>query len=313
MSNNEMAVDAAIIQALIDKRQALDTIHPNFKGLIYGESGFGKTVKTMEIAQAITPPGKTIEFIDFLEGWVSLLNHPGLTRRTNRQQYEGLSQLEFLAKAIKLGIEPFDVVGTVVIDEISAMGKSDLDIVLKTRAKNDKSKDPNVPTQPDFYANTERMRRTVTELLQADINVLFVAHIREDKLSNGRVVTRPAFMPAFSEIFRQMLHMVANLSAEEFTAEDGTQDYVRAFQVHPTRSISAKTRVGGLPVTVDSETLIPAIIEWMKGERDEEPTHKGDPNLAANTGVETTGENLVEHHDSDVESTDSEDVAIVVD
>lgn len=296
-----MALSPEIIQALKDQREDLSVKHANLKALIYGESGFGKTVKVMEIAQAITPPEKTIEFIDFLEGWVSLKNHKGLTDRANRQRYGGLSQIEFLGEAIKAKIEPFDKIGTVILDELSAMSKSDLDVVLKTRAAQDSSKDPNVPTQPDFYANTERVRRAVTTLLQADINVLVVAHIREDKLSNGIVVQRPAFMPAFSETFRQMMHLVANLSAVEFTAEDGTQDYRRSFQVHPTRSVSAKTRIGGLPVSVTSEQLIPAIQEWMKGERKSE-------------AVLANGENPVVLPDVDESSSvDSEDVAITVD
>lgn len=261
-------IDPKIIEALLEKRENLGEKHANAKILIYGESGVGKTVETMRIAQAITPKGKTIEFIDFLEGWVSLLNHNGLTERTSRQQFEGLSQLEYLGEAITEKAPPFDKVGTVIVDELSAMAKQDLDVVLKARAANDSSKDPNVPTQPDFYSNTERTRRAITKLLSADINVLVVAHTREDKLSNGRMMTRPAFMPAFSEIFRQMMHLVSYLSANEFISEDdGSAKYNRTFQVHPTQSVSAKTRIGGLPVTVTSEVLIPAIIEWMKGKR----------------------------------------------
>jgi hypothetical protein len=274
-----MALTPEIIEALKAKRENLSDKHSNLKALIYGESGFGKTVETMKIAQAITPTGKTIEFIDFLEGWVALKNHAGLTDRTNRQQYEGLIQLEFLAEAIAAKIPGFDTIGTVVLDEISAMAKADLDVVLKARAKQDASKDPNVPTQPDFYANTERMRRAVTGLLQLDINVLFVAHIREDKLSNGIVVQRPALMPAFSETFRQMMHLVTNLSAVQLPQEDGTLEYKRSFQVHPTRSVSAKTRVGGLPVVVTSEQLITAITQWMKGERKSEDVLDNGENL----------------------------------
>lgn len=302
---------AAAHAALMGKREQLSDKVPYFKCLIYGDSGAGKTVTAMQIAQAITPPGKTIEFIDFLEGWVALLNHPGLTARTNRQQYEGLSQLEYLAKFIKMGIEPFDKIGTVILDEWSSMTQTDLDVVLKSRADKDRSKDPNAPTQPDFYANTERSRRAITELMQANINVICVGHIREDKLSNGIVRQGPAFMPKFSEKFRQMLHLVANLNAEEFLDADGNPEYRRFLQVHPTRSISAKTRIGGLPLSVNTETLIPAIIEWMRGEREDEETAEGDKELEAETGIETTGENLVVV--DDVVESNSEDVAIEVD
>lgn len=285
---------------LKSKREALTLKGVNFKALIYGDSGAGKTVAAMQLAQAITSEGKTIEFIDFLEGWASILNHPGLTERSSRQQYEGMSQISVLGKAIKYGIEPFDKVGTVVIDELSAMTKSDLDIVLKARAANDSSKDPNVPTQPDFYSNTERSRRTVTEILQADVNVIFVAHQREDKLSNGRVVIRPAFMPAFSELFRQMLHLVTHLECNEFINDEGTTKYNRAFQVHPTQSVSAKTRVGGLAVNVPIDVLIPKSIQWMRGEgKDEELT--------------VEGENVEVKPDTNVVIEETDDVSILVD
>ena len=278
---------------LLSKREDLSLKNVNLKVIIYGDSGVGKTVAAMQIAQAITPENKTIEFIDFLEGWASILNHPGLTARTSRQQYEGLSQIQVLAKAIKQGKPPFNRIGTVVIDELSAMTKSDLDVVLKARAANDSSKDPNVPTQPDFYSNTERARRTVTEILQADVNVIFVAHQREDKLANGRVVIRPAFMPAFSELFRQMVHLVSHLECNEFIAEDGTTTFRRSFQVHPTQSVSAKTRVGGLSVNVPIDVLIPTAVQWMRGEgKDEELTADGE-----NVEVKPDVANVIESDD----------------
>ena len=284
---------------LLSKRQELSTKNVNLKAIIYGDSGQGKTVSAMMLAQAITPPGKTIEFIDFLEGWVSILNHPGLTKRASRQQYEGISQIQVLAKAIKAGVEPFDKIGTVVVDEMSAMTKSDLDVVLKARAAKDASKDANVPTQPDFYSGTERARRTVTELLQADINVIFVAHQREDKLGNGRIVIRPAFMPAFSETFRQMVHLVTHLTMEETLDLEGQSVYKRVFQVHPTTFVNAKTRIGGLPVNVLLDTLIPATVEWMKGERTSEV-------------LTDKGENVLIVKDKS-ESVESDDISIDVD
>jgi hypothetical protein len=70
------------------------------------------------------------------------------------------------------------------------------------------------------------------------------------------------------------MHVVTHLSAEEFVADDGTADYIRTFQVHPTKRINAKSRVGGLPVTVDGDFLIEAISEWMIGERDTEEVER---------------------------------------
>ena len=288
------------INYLATLREDLSTKNVNLKALIYGESGFGKTVAAMQLAQAITPPDKTIEFIDFLEGWASLRNHPGLTDRSSRQHYDGLAQLEFLAIAIKRRIPPFDNIGTVIIDELSGMAKAHLDVVNKNSIEKDPSKNEDTPPAwPEFLINTQALRKTVTELMRADVNLIFVAHIREDKdEKTGKIITRPAFMPAFSDIFRQMLHLVAHMTASE-VSEDGKTGYQRLFQVHPTQSISAKTRIGGLPVVVPIDVLIPVVVDWMKGEGKEEE-------------LSVTGENLVVLPDSSSSVEESDDVSISV-
>ena len=256
-------VDQKMLDALIALRQPLSEIHPYFKGCVYGDSGFGKTVWAMKLAQAITPPEKTIEFVDHLEGWVSLANHKGLRDRAIREKYTGFSQVEFLADVISKGIQPFDSIGTVILDEFSSMTYSDLDIVVKAQRKD-------TPEWPEYYAGQERARRCLESLLSQKINVICVAHIREDKLSSGLVVTRPKFVPGFNDIFRQTMHLVAYLSTEEVTTAEGDIDYRRSFQVHPTKRISAKTRIGGLKPIVDGDYLIEAISQWMIGERESE-------------------------------------------
>ena len=299
MNDSEIMVR---LQYLATLREDLSNKKVNLKALIYGESGFGKTVASMQLAQLITPPDKTIEFIDFLEGWASLRNHPGLTDRSSRQRYDGLAQLEFLALAINRKIAPFENIGTIIVDELSGIAKSDLDVVMKAEISKDPSKDENTaPAWPEFNINTQRMRKTITALMRADVNLIFVAHIREDKdEKTGKIITRPAFMPAFSDIFRQMLHLVAHLSATEAILEDGTTGYKRLFQVHPTNSISAKTRIGGLPVKAPAEILFPAIVQWMKGEREEEV-------------LSSTGENVVKPDPVSYKVTELDDVSISVD
>jgi hypothetical protein len=66
------------------------------------------------------------------------------------------------------------------------------------------------------------------------------------------------------------MHLVTHLTAEEFVDDEGVADYRRSFQVHPTKRVNAKTRVGGLSVSVDGDYLITAIAEWMQGERESE-------------------------------------------
>jgi ABC-type phosphonate transport system ATPase subunit len=67
----------------------MDEVAQRMKILLYGQSGVGKTVEAMELAQRCTPDDKRILYIDTGEGWVSLLNHPQLMRRTTRSGLQG--------------------------------------------------------------------------------------------------------------------------------------------------------------------------------------------------------------------------------
>lgn len=277
-------IDPRYFQSLLSLREPLSELHPYFKACVYGDSGFGKTVWAMQLAQAITPPDKTIEFVDHMEGWVSLANHSGLRDRTHRQKYTGFSQVEFLALCIEKSVPPFDTIGTVVLDEFSSMTYNDLDILVKVAKKD-------TPEWPEYYAGQERARRCLEKLLSLNINVITVAHIREDKLSSGLIVTRPKFVPGFNDIFRQMMHLVTHLTAEEFVTDEGIADYRRSFQVHPTKRVNAKTRVGHLPPIVEGDFLIKSIVEWMHGDRESNVTDVvvKDKNDSENT-EETTNE-----------------------
>ena len=257
-----------LMQALLDSMQDLTDATANVKTMIYGESGVGKTVLAMEMAQRLTPGDKRILFLDTYEGWVSLLNHPELKKRSARMKYQGLSQIDLLVQAIQADT-PFADIGTVVVDEISSIAKKDLDNVLNTRAAKDPSKDRDVATQPDMGANTERMRRTFGDLLAMDINVILVSHIREDADARTGVKTiRPGMMPKMSVTIREQLHDVVHMTADEIRDEEGNVGYTRSLQVLPTRGVVAKTRVGGLDIHTSTADYIRAVGEWMRGDRE---------------------------------------------
>lgn len=257
-----------LMQALLESMQDLTDATAHVKTMIYGESGVGKTVLAMEMAQAVTPNGKRILFMDATEGWVSLLNHPHLKARTARMKYQGLSQIDLLIKAMQADT-PFADIGTIVIDEVSTIALKDLDNVLNTRAAKDPSKDRDVATQPDMGANTERMRRTIGDLLAMDINVILVSHIREDADARTGIKTiRPGMMPKMSVTIRGQLHDVVHLTADEIRDEGGEVGYSRTLQVLPTRGVVAKTRVGGLSIHVPTAEYITAVGEWMHGDRE---------------------------------------------
>lgn len=237
------------------------------KVLLYGDSGVGKTVLAASL-------GQDIVYVDSAEGWVSLSNHPELLAKVRRLEYQGLSQLETLATYIIDGSVQCD---TLIVDEASTIAILDLDTVLASRSQRDASKDPDVPTQPDFFANTERCRRAFLKLLRLPINVVFVAHLREDKDERTGVTTqRPAFSPKLRASIEQNCHLVARLTANEKGGE-----YVRKMQTQPIRGVDAKSRIGGLDRVVENPDLGKILADWT--ETNEVPEMSKTPDAVTTT------------------------------
>lgn len=245
--------------------ESLSESVPSFKAMLYGVSGVGKTVHAMMIAQEITPPDKWILYIDTAEGWVSLNNHEEemhLKRRSERMRYINLNQLEALCRAVRQEAGKFAFLGSIVFDEASSAADSALDEVLKFRAAADRGKDPDTPTQPDYNTTTNRVRKAYMDLLTLPgVHVILVSHTRKDKDNRNVEVVSPSFLPKLGQRLKQPLHLVANLSGNELEEEK----YVRIFQVHPTRRIDAKTRVGGLKPQVEYDELIDKVKGWLVG------------------------------------------------
>lgn len=240
----------------------------NVTGIIYGDNGTGKTITAIRLAQRILDwkGGGEILFLDAVNAWRSVKNHPDLQPRLKRLKYEGKSQLDIIIEAIQWQAPGFENIKVIILDEMSSMTDRDGDVVLEARSNADKSKDPDVLTQPDMGATTERMRRTVIKLLQQEISVIFVAHVRQDEDKNvGYKVTRPRFMPKFSGTIREGLDFVVHMSAGPAQNVNGQVTYERTVQSHPTTTVVAKTRVGGLQLKETPDNWIDGVIRWLEG------------------------------------------------
>ena len=250
-------------QAFLDSLTPMENVSPYAKILVYGEAGVGKTVLACTM-------GTRILYVDSAEGWVSLRNHPNLKSKCIRAEYQGLSQLETIASMIVNGNLDVD---TIVLDEASTMAVLDLDIVLASRSAKDASKDPNVPTQPDFFANTERCRRTFINLLKLPVHVVMTAHERQDKDEvSGRIYTRPAFSPKLRASVEQNVHLIAYMTA----IEKGDK-FVRRIQTQPARNITAKSRIGGLKRVEDDPNLNDLLQDFILQPEDEQPEMVKEP------------------------------------
>lgn len=221
----------------------------------------------MMIAQKITPPDKSILYIDTAEGWVSFKNHEGITERAQRMRYVNLKQLEALCDVLRVGGTNMDNYKTIIVDEASSAADSALDDVLKYRASQDRGKDPDTPTQPDYNTTTNRVRKTYMDLLTLPgINVILISHARKDKDNRNVEVTSPSFLPKLGQKIKQPLHLIAHLSGNEIAGDENRPArYVRIMQVHPTRTIDAKTRIGGLKPQVEYDEFIDKLIGWLGG------------------------------------------------
>lgn len=252
-----MAINESVLQALLDSVTPMNETTPYAKIMIFGESGTGKTIAA---ARAVQKRGL---FIDSGEGWVSLMDFPELRAKMQRMEYQGLSQLEAFMDAFEQGISPWSDFDTVILDECSTIAVLDLDVVLAQRSAKDASKDPNVATLPDYGANTERMRRTLTRLLKLPVSVVLTSHFREDKDERtGVLYVRPNFTPKLRNTIMQWLHVCGHLTITEETSGDEVQ-YVRKLQVRPSKSIAAKTRIGSLPNVLVDPDLGEIIQMWQ--------------------------------------------------
>lgn len=219
-----------------------------FKGLIYGDPGAGKTVLAASIGD------KVLYIMADPGGYESLFNHPelGLGTRIETIKYAGISQLETLADIFDEGGTKYDKFDTVLIDTMSNIASLDRDTVTKAKMKK-KGDDFSWEDQqwPIYNENTLRVTTALLKLMLAPINVVMTSHSVEREV-NGRQVTRPKFSPEIFASISGQCSMIAYMTANEAGVDsDGSVNYKRKIQYHPTRSIVAKTRIGGLPASED--------------------------------------------------------------
>lgn len=253
-----------LLAALEAQLTPLESTKPCGKFMLFGNSGTGKTVLSIRIAQAITPPDKQILYVDFKEGWTSLLNHdPALRARVTRLPYENYTQVSLVVDAIWNNVGKFANVGTIVIDEHTSMAQDDMEAITRNRAQSDKEKDPDTPTWPDMNTAGLRARRALNSVLDLPINVILVAHERDNKDRRGVVVTTPNYLPKLYAKILEPLHFVGHCTA---TLQEGGADagkYVRQVQCHPSKLIVCKSRVGGLGIFETHENLIEKLTSWL--------------------------------------------------
>lgn len=257
-----MATDREIEQ-LRSLIEPLDLTKIKFKWLLYGTSGVGKTVEAMELAQRFTPADKKILYVDTGEGWVSLENHPQLKKRTDRMLYQGMSQFKILVDAIQSGAESFNNYGTIVFDEFSTSAQKFLHVVLDT---NNVNKLTEAPEFKHWGIVSRNVSETMWDLLRLkeSHHIVFVAHEKTKKSQRTQLEhTGPSFMESVESVVKNNVHVVSRMTAD-VSNKTGVPIYKRELQVHPTKMVAAKSRVGGLEILVTPTVFNERVLDWMQ-------------------------------------------------
>lgn len=272
---------ASFMEVLEEQLQDLEGKNASFKAILYGTSGVGKTVASLQIAQYLTDPEKIILYIDSGEGWVSTQNHPSLQKRVKRWTDVRVPVLEKIAEGIENKQGSLAKVGCVIFDEHSSITDEDLMKITRKRAEVDKTKDPDDPKWPDMSTAKNRTVSYTNKFIKLEnVHIILIAHERKDEDNLKRQVFGPSYMPATSKALREKVHLVGRLTADEVNTEEGATEYIREVQVWPTKQAQAKTRIGGFnSIRVSVKDLVVAVKEWLSGTREslEQQEIKPDP------------------------------------
>lgn len=245
--------EAQVADALMDKlfaRIAPPTEVKYRKVFLYGPPGCGKTVLSA------TAPKPLIVRIE-PTGTVSLYNHPDLLKNVQTFEFLSVVQLEILIDKIladpaafqKRCVESFGYeIETFVVDSMSELQRIDLDTIIAREYKSDPSRNQYTRTWPDYNENTIHMAQLAGKLCKLPMNVIATCHAK-DKEDKGKGLTMT--MPSLTDVLAEKCAGFFDVFAYMTVNDDGTK---RTLQLSPTKTVTAKTRIGGLPPVVEDPT-----------------------------------------------------------
>ena len=235
-----------ILEKLMARIAPVSESAPYRKMMVYGLPGVGKTVFSA------TAPDPLIVRVEST-GTLSLNNHPDLAAKVKTFEFVSVFQLEtLLNQIVDLPVEKVhEVFGkTLVIDSFSELQKFDLDDIVAKASKADPTRNKYLPTGPDYNVNTEHMRQIGTLLERIPMHVIVTCHVKEEKdEATGRLLVRPNLTPKLAGTLAGKFDVVAYMAAK-----GNGNDLVRTMQVNPSNTVTAKTRIGGIPATLEDPT-----------------------------------------------------------
>lgn len=276
--------------ALIKRATEMDVtdVDKDFIGAIYGPIGSGKTIAAVQLAQALTVSGRIL-YVDSSDGWVSLASEQfkDLREGVTRIRIKSYDDFHGIAEAFARNDKLFRDFDVIVLDE----GTSIAERVVSEVAL-DKHGDEAIVEGKDYRPVELLYMKALNKLHDTEgLNVIIVAHDRTDKIGKGEdapTITSMGYTPQLGKKVAKLMHVVAYLDATIKGNERGPE-YVRELQTQPTRRISAKSRVGDMPLRLTVPEFIERVVEWVDGSLIED-LQNPEPQVAVTEDEEVAGE-----------------------
>lgn len=239
-----------------------------YKGVLYGEFGVRKTttaLRTMRSRAILLHADK---------GWNVIRNHPEEFTKENviPMEYEGLSQTKAIVEAVVSNQEPYNDVDLIVLDTISQMQENYIDWLVEnfqyagnfrekaTPRSGVKEQAVEITGLPDYHLARNKMRPVINLLVNAPVNVIFLAHTREPSAMEkaaGKIERRPNVTEAVYKIIARDATFIGYMEKRK---DEYTIDFT------PKNTQSAKSQIAALTDKKISVDKFPQILwDWQDG------------------------------------------------
>lgn len=240
---------------ILDRLHEVPDLPKNFKGMLWGPPGCGKTKLAAEAPFPL--------FLDSEDSTETLRLWPELKANAVVLDIRDKQDLNEILKALQGKAKELEDRKTVVVDTLSEIDRNTLSELSKKYTKSDSkgNRTLHVPFQSDYLENGEYLRSLILDFKKLDRNLIITAHERDVTNKEGDVLgIRPDLAPKLSKTIASTLSFVGYMTLD--TGLRGEKDE-RKVQMRGTRRIVAKTRYGTESILTEPSLLdILNLKEW---------------------------------------------------